>query len=145
MRPPTWTSTGSGTPVPRPNSGGSSRLLDLGTVREARGIAHHRLPNEAAQSLPGLMCGRATGRARRFGLTQGQEVGFVEGFLLQEQAGAAFEHLPLRPQQIDRAPERRLNDRFDRAVDLARSSLAVAAFGVGHLWLLHSAEKAVLG
>src|SRR5712691_2285923 len=64
---------------------------------------------------------------RRLLCQQRREVGLVEGFVLEEEVGAAFEDVALLAQQGDRPAECSVDDRLDRGVDLARGCLAVAA------------------
>src|SRR6266404_4889151 len=75
-----------------------------------------------------LLAGRL-GADHRSRLTQGQEVGLVQRFVFEQQAGTAFEHLALRPQEVDRPPERPIDDRFDRTVDFPRGRFAITALG----------------
>src|SRR5204862_3984665 len=79
----------------------------------------------------------------RFGLPQRQKIGFVESLVFEQEARAAFEHLALRPQQIDGPAERAVDNRFDSGVDLACGFLAIAPLGYGHL-RFRPAEKIAL-
>src|ERR1044071_8764299 len=132
MRAPTCTSTGSGTPVPRPYRPPpfSTDLLNAPPPpRLRRPSSSSRRP---VATVPARFAAAKLLRGGGFPAQFG-EIGLVERFPLEEAAGAAFEHVALRPQQVDGAAERLVDNTLNGAVDFARGFLAVTALGVRHL------------